>query len=272
MLILIDWVNLRLFLFVSLGILLQSCVEIQQTDGTLTARNTDQFGHASGVAGGKNDLQVLMVGDSLTVGGFGEAMQDYLLRRFGSNNVAIFASCGSSPEHWMRSGRNFITKCGYREQTPRSSILNDFERGKRPQPALTPKLEDLVARFHPKAVIVQLGTNWMDGMRSNPASDQSTYGGILESFVAAIHCKPNTVHEIIWITPPDSSRYSKTVQKRVKNLITAAAERHSFETIDSSRLTHYVRGKSGSDGVHYSGAAAKEWANRVQRELDTMLR
>jgi hypothetical protein len=88
--------------------------------------------------------RVLMVGDSMTVGGFGEAMQDYLLRRFGSGNVAVYASCGSSPEHWIRSGPNFVTKCGYREQTPRSSILRDFQNGKQPEPAITPKLEDLV--------------------------------------------------------------------------------------------------------------------------------
>src|SRR6516225_7283507 len=71
-----------------------------------------------------SSARVLMLGDSMSVGGFGEALQDYLLRRFGRNNVAVFASCGSSPEHWLRSGPKFVTKCGYREQTPRSSILN----------------------------------------------------------------------------------------------------------------------------------------------------
>jgi len=217
-------------------------------------------------------LPVLMIGDSLTVGGFGEAVEGYLLHRFGSKNVAIFASCGSSPEHWVRSGPNYITKCGYREQTPRSSIVYDFERGRRPKRFLTPKLEDLVAKFRPRTVIVQLGTNWMDGMHSNPARDESTYGEILDRFVAAIHSEPNTVRKIIWITPPDSSRYSKAVQRRVTNLIKTASRRHSFEIIDSSRLTHYVRGQSGGDGVHYNKTAAQEWANRVTRELDSLLR
>ena len=192
-----------------------------------------------------------MVGDSLTVGGFGEALQAYLLRRFGSNNVALYASCGSSPEHWIRSGPKFITKCGYREQTPQATVLYDFQNGRRPRPALTPKLEDLVERFHPKTVIVQLGTNWMDGMGSYSASDKSSYAQVLDRFVAAIHSEPNTVQKIIWITPPDSSRCSKTVETRVQNLITAAAEKDSFEIIDSSRMTHYVPGKSGGDGVHW---------------------
>jgi lysophospholipase L1-like esterase len=262
----------RYFLFVFLAILLQSCAENPQSERTLTDRNTSQLDRDPAFDGSRKGLPILMVGDSLTVGGFGEAVEEYLLRRFGSNNVAIFASCGSSPEHWVRSGPDYITKCGYREQTHRSSILYDFERGRRPRRVLTPKLEDLVAKFRPKTVIVQLGTNWMDGMHSDPARDQSTYGEILDRFVAAIHSEPDTVRRIIWITPPDSSRYSKALQTRVTNLIKTASRRHSFEIIDSSRLTHYVRGQSGSDGVHYNKAAARVWANRVTRELDSMLR
>jgi hypothetical protein len=243
----------RFFLFVGLAISLQSWAENAQADRA-------KF------------VPILMIGDSLTVGGFGEAVEEYLLQRFGSNNVALFACCGSSPEHWVRSGPDYITKCGYREQTSRSSILYDFERGRRPRRVLTPKLENLVSKFHPRTVIVQLGTNWMDGMHSNPAKDESTYGEILDRFVAAIHSGPDTVRKIIWITPPDSSRYSRAVQTRVTNLIKTASRRHSFEIIDSSRLTHYVRGRSGGDGVHYNKAAAQEWANRVTRELNSMLR
>jgi lysophospholipase L1-like esterase len=262
----------RFFLFVSLAIFLQSCADNARADRALTDRNTSQLGRDQAVPGNRKALPILMIGDSLTVGGFGQAVEEYLLHRFGSKNVAIFACCGSSPEHWVRSGPDYITKCGYREQTARSSILYDFERGRRPKRVLTPKLENLVAKFRPRTVIVQLGTNWMDGMHSNPARDESTYGEILDRFIAAIHSEPDTVHKIIWITPPDSSRYSKAVQTRVTNLIKTASRRHSFEIIDSSRLTHYVRGQSGGDGVHYNRKAAQEWANRVTRELDRMLR
>jgi hypothetical protein len=219
-----------------------------------------------------NPLRVLMIGDSMTVGGFGEAMQAYLLQRFGINKFAVYASCGSSPEHWMRSGPNFITKCGYREQTPSSSILYDSQNGRQPQEAATPKLEDLVARFQPATVIVQLGTNWMDGMAFESAISQSAYSKILDRFVAAVHSEPNAIRGIIWITPPDSSHYSSETQRMTKDLIKNAARRNSFEIIDSESMTHYVPGKSGSDGIHYNSEEAKEWANRVARELDRMLR
>jgi hypothetical protein len=62
------------------------------------------------------------------------------------------------------------------------------------------------------------------GCTPNPAKDESTYGEILDRFVAAIHSGPDTVRKIIWITPPDSSRYSRAVQTRVTNLIKTAPE------------------------------------------------
>jgi hypothetical protein len=216
-------------------------------------------------------LQVLMVGDSMTVGGFGEAMQAYLMKRFGINRFAVYASCGSSPEHWMRSGPEFITKCGYREQTPSSSVLYDFQNGKQPKVAPTPKLEDLVSRFHPKTIIVQLGTNWMDEMAFSSDTSRSVYSRILDGFVAAANSeKPGG--SIIWITPPDSSHYSSEIQRITMDLIKSAARRDFFAIIDSSQMTHYVPGRSGSDGVHYNTEEAREWANRVTKVLDRMLR
>jgi hypothetical protein len=216
--------------------------------------------------------KVLMVGDSMTVGGFGEAMRDYLLQRFGTNNVAVYASCGSSPEQWLRSGPNFVTRCGYREQTPQGARVYDFQNGTRPPPMLTPKLEDLVGTFQPTTVLIQLGTNWMDGMRFVSAASSSTYSEILDRFIAAVHSGSNTVRKIIWITPPDSSLYSKEVKLSVANLIKAAAQRDYFTIIDSSQMTHYVPRKTGGDGVHYNSEEAKQWANNVVRELDWMLR
>jgi len=192
----------KLFLFGVLGIFLQSCVAIRQSEETSTIPGNPQSAGAADLALLRRSAPVLMVGDSLTVGDFGAALQAYLLQRFGSSNVALYASCGSSPEHWIRSGPKFITKCGYREQTPQGAELYDFQNGRRPRHVLTPKLEDLVEKYHPKLVIVQLGTNWMDGFVANSRSEESHYGKILDQFVGAIRSEPNNVNKIIWITPP----------------------------------------------------------------------
>jgi hypothetical protein len=259
----------KLFLVVGLGILLQSCVGIRQTEETSIIPTEPPIAGAPDLARLRSNTPVLMVGDSLTVGDFGEAGVSFAALR--EHNVALYASCGSSPEHWIRSGPEFVTKCGYREQTPQATILYDFQNGRRPQHALTPKLENLVEKYRPKTVVVQLGTNWMDGFVANSRGDQSHYGKIMDHFIAAIRSEPYTVNKIIWITPPDSSRYSRETQRDIKDLITDAARRNSFEIIDSSRLTHYVPGISGGDGVHYNSAGAKAWATQVTKELDDII-
>jgi hypothetical protein len=255
-------------LLISLGLVFQVCTGAQQEIPVAGAEKTA----GSSLSGSWGAKRVLMIGDSLTVGGFGESMQGYLLRRFGRTNVAIYASCGSSPEQWLRSEPEFITKCGYREQTPQSTVLYESEDGKPPPPTVTPKVEDLITLLHPTTVIVQLGTNWMDDLLPDSTDDEAKHRQILDRFVAAIHSDPNSVRQIIWITPPDSSHYSSQVQRAVQDLIKSAAEKHSFPIIDSSRLTHYVPGKSGGDGIHYNREEAKQWASLVTRALDKMLR
>jgi len=66
--------------------------------------------------------KVLMIGDSLSVGGFGEAVREHLEQECGRQNVAFFASCGSSPESWLQDERVINTRCGYREKTPTTDI------------------------------------------------------------------------------------------------------------------------------------------------------
>ena len=201
--------------------------------------------------------KVLMIGDSLSVAKFGDVMRDFLVSTCGTRNVAVFASCGSSPEHWLRSEPTFFTKCGYREQTPARSVVLD-----RRLHLATPKIESLVATYRPDTVIVQLGTNWMDRLTtSDRPQKEAEISDILDRFIAA--ARGRRAVQILWIMPPDSSHFSKRVQLTVENLISAAAQRDRFETIPSRRLTHYVPGKTGRDGVHYNPEASEEWAKRV---------
>jgi hypothetical protein len=209
--------------------------------------------------------RVLMIGDSLSAGPFGEAVQQHLAVKFGPQNVAAFASCGSSPENWLADEPGFYTHCGYRESTPdKPPVYSDFVNGKPPHPTLTPKLESLVRRYQPTVAVIQLGTNWMD----RNLSDEKI-STITNRFIEALH--GSTVRQIIWIAPPDSSAFRKT-QGRIHRLIQAAAARHHFDVIDSRELTHYVPGQTGGDGIHYNTDSSRAWATKVNSALDSRLR
>ena len=228
--------------------------------GSLLAQETV---YASGfnAYGNRGFMRVLMIGDSLSVGGFGEGMAAGLIAKFGRASVAMYASCGSSPEHWLRGESDYQTHCGYREVTPRSNLHYEH------QSALTPKVEDLVAILHPRTVIIQLGTNWMDGW----GGDGTRYGEILYKFINAVRSEPGTVRQIIWITPPDSSHYSRGVQQAVLDLLVAGGAKYGYSVVNSQKYTHYTA-RSGGDGVHYSSEEGRAWAAGVLREIGPQLR
>ena len=206
--------------------------------------------------------KVLMIGDSLSVGGFGEVVRKHLEHEFGRQNVAFFASCGSSPENWLQNEPVFHTRCGYREKTPTSDIYRDYQNGKRPPAVATPKIETLIERYKPTIVIVQLGTNWMDQTLSD-----DHIRAVLTRFVSAVH--RGGARRMVWIGPPDSSRFSK-VQNRIYRLIQQSVLRGD-PMIDSRRFTRYLVGKTGGDGVHYNTESGEALARRVIASIDQVL-
>ncbi|MFL6529400.1 MAG: SGNH/GDSL hydrolase family protein [Chthoniobacterales bacterium] len=209
--------------------------------------------------------RVMLIGDSLSVGAFGEAVQQHLASRFGPQNVMAFASCGSSPENWLADQPSFYTPCGYREVTPdRPPIYRDFNNGHKPRRTLTPKVEGLVRRYRPSVVVVQQGTNWMDRNLTD-----TEIANFTDRFIRA--ARAPGVRQIIWIEPPDSSALRKR-QDRIHRLIQAAARRDNFEVIDSRELTHYVPGKTGGDGIHYNNDSSRAWAAKLNPLLDIRLR
>lgn len=207
------------------------------------------------------NIKVLHVGNSLTAGDFGASMNAFYASSYGKENVVVIGSCGASPESYLKSYRTYSTRCGYRAHTPEGTLIRDFVNGHAPKATPTPKLETLLSKYNPKFVVVELGTNWMDGF------SESRDSKIIEQFVSIVG---QSGAKLIWITPPDSSHYSRSVQTGVKSVIMNSARKHKFQTIDSSLLTHYTRA-SGGDGIHYNTKQAKEWAAKVIAQIKTKL-
>lgn len=201
--------------------------------------------------------RVLYIGDSLSVGTFGELISDYLVKNYGRPNVAFYASCGSSPENWLSGEPVFETKCGYRQMTPSQPLIYGD-----PMRHRTPKIEALLREHKPTIVMVQQGTNWMDRSLSD-----DNIRNTLDRFIDAIHSNANC--KIYWIAPPDSSRF-RNVEGRIYKLIQQHHRRGDY-VIPSHRITHYVRGKTGGDGVHYSSEAATQWAQKVIPIFDSIM-
>lgn len=216
--------------------------------------------------------KVLYIGDSLSVGAFGDALQASLIAGGdGRERVAIYASCGSSVQHWLSSEPVHVTPCGYRETTASTRIFEDFHNGIKPRPVETPKIEKLLRKHRPDIVIIQLGTNHFDTLEKSGMTGLPKQEEIFEEFVRNIVKTTGNLKQVIWILPPDSSRFGSSIQTAISKTIRRVAERHNFTTIDSRRMTRYVNGKTGGDGVHYSSEPARQWAAQVITEINRIL-
>ena len=210
-------------------------------------------------------VKILLIGDSLSFGPFGEALEGLLRQRYNvASGICVFASCGSSPENWLDTSPVFMTPCGYRESTPAGAWKEDFATGRRPRPVRTPKIPEILARFSPRLVVVQLGTNWMDSLPATVGQDGSAHKQIIRDFVKELRAQSPPPERIVWVMPPESSKYSVPVKNEVDRWINECARELGFQTINSRRITgKYVPGKTGDDGVHYGEAEAQKWAKGV---------
>ena len=169
---------------------------------------------------GPRRVAVMLIGDSLSFGPFGEKLELLLKKETRNRGVCVFASCGSSPENWVDGQSVYITKCGYRQLTPnpRETYFNDFEHGKRPPPTATPKLGRILSNYRPDVIIIQQGTNWMDGFNPSRPDDYKRIGCFIRAMISEIKSRsPNS--RIVWVLPPSAAKYSSTTQTQISDYI-----------------------------------------------------
>jgi hypothetical protein len=209
---------------------------------------------------------ILVIGDSLSVGKFGEILQMFLLRQRPPSKLQVYASCGSSPENWLADTPVFVTPCGFRSFSAERTFLTEYKNGRRPQQVKTPKINQIYARFKPQTIIIQQGTNWMDDLVKKPDPGGVEHKSIIRRFISQL--RNGREVQIVWILPYDASKYPARVKDSVDQWIKESAREMGFQTINSRSMTsRYIPGKSGGDGVHLSEAAATEWANAVIKNL-----
>jgi len=183
---------------------------------------------------------VLMIGDSLTCMAYGDRMESKLKQIYGE--VHVLAACGSSPETWMSGMRSYHSRCGTKNLEPWGGT--------------TPKMADLLDIWHPDIIIISLGTNHFDAVKESGSKIIPHLGYLYSKFITEASSKSA---KIIWVGPPDSSKFRGKVQESVCEEIQTICKAKGVQYIPSSTFTSY----SGSDGVHYTTKGAVAWADKV---------
>ena len=221
-------------------------------------------------------LSVLILGDSLSLCGFGQRLDSRFRKSSQFKSVNTYMTCGTVPLSWLKTGgyTNAKTCCGYLtietdEDHSGPVIVEDTygnKRGTKPKPHQVPKVEDLLARTLPDILIIQTGTNFFDlftdGKSINPERHEKALRNHIVPFMREVLKTHSSLRKIYWIGSPISGRVTGDIQQFV-------FERSSKFTapvatiIDSRPLINYPYTGLQRDREHFGGADMNRWADRI---------
>ena len=211
---------------------------------------------------------VLIIGDSMALCGFGERL-DRDFRNAGASVVATFMACGTNPLSWTRLGNNAAAKtsCGFWTIKPRPSghpetfmDVYGMTRGHRPGRYPVPKIEDLLAEYHPEILVIQLGNNLFDALKGRKEDHEGT---VLTPFIDPfLRIVSPSVRRIYWVAPPVSGLIPKQTQDALVGVL-KAHDGPAFRTIDSRDLLTYPYHGLQPDKQHFEGRDMTLWADRT---------
>ena len=220
-------------------------------------------------------INVLILGDSLALCGFGKRLDERFRRSSFVKSTFTYLACGTNPLSWLkeRPYTSIKTHCGFvsieSDGSGRARELQDvygMRRGHVPNSHPVPKLEDLLVALRPDVLIMQTGTNLFDLFPDHKTVSPNRHGPALRSYLLPFINKavrsPSTLRKIYWVASPTSGRVSKEIQEFVIGQ-TRADIGGIANVIDSRTLVPYPYQHMEPDKEHFIGADMDLWADKV---------
>jgi hypothetical protein len=220
-------------------------------------------------------VNVLILGDSLALCGFGKRLDDRFRESPLTKATFTYLACGTNPLSWLkeRPYTNIKTHCGFVSMESLGGGMmrevNDVygqTRGHVPGSHPVPKLEDLLVTHQPDILIMQTGTNLFDLFPDHKNVNPNRHGPELRSYLVPFINKavrtPSNLRRIYWVASPTSGRVSREIQDFVLQQ-TRNDIGHVANVIDSRTLVAYPYRHMEPDKEHFLGADMDQWADRV---------
>ncbi len=188
-----------------------------------------------------NDMskKILVIGDSHTVGYFGEKLHSLLLK-LPHTEIVTLAICGSNPIHWLKGRKLDICD--------RERRGTDIDA---PLPAsFVPHLATILKEEKPHITIIAHGTNYV----GYPPYSIHKYS------LATINLILLNQSSCFWVGPPDAYAIEQSLLEQTSQLIQDAGS-GNCQFFNSLEVTSYP--PDLNDGVHYSLDLAHQWAKKV---------
>lgn len=223
----------------------------------------------------KEGVNVLILGDSLALCGFGKRLDERVRESPLTKGTFTYLACGTNPLSWLkdRPYTRIQTHCGFVSMESLGGGMmrevNDVygqTRGHVPGSHPVPKLEDLLVQLQPDILIMQTGTNLFDLFPDHKSVNPNRHGPALRSYFVPFITKavqtPSNLRKIYWVASPTSGRVSKEIQDFVLQQ-TRSDVGHVATVIDSRTLVSYPYHHMEPDKEHFIGADMDQWADKV---------
>lgn len=209
--------------------------------------------------------RILYLGDSLSIGAFGQTF-DNSLRSAGFEVHTVVAG-GASPYYWLKDYEALPCTIGFWEKSPTSERRVGYVRA-------VPKLEDLIADRKPNVVVVQTGINLYATLRSKRRAKSDNIAevtSLIEQMCYAIS-KGGAVS--YWVLPPHSheKRYPQSLQDELSSIMRGVVYKYEGEVFESQKVTKFVDPYPATDGIHYGPEEARGWAVKVSTHFNDYMR
>lgn len=226
--------------------------------------------------GPQEGINVLILGDSLGLCGFGQRLDDRFRNNPQVKSIYTYIACGTNPLSWLkeRPYTTVQTHCGFISIEPGQGSAGAKElvdvygmkRGATPKSHRIPKLEDLLDMVRPDILVMQTGTNLFDLFPDRKTVSPQRHGAALRSYLTPFVSKatrsPSTLRKIYWVASPTSGRVSKEVQDFVLERLRADIG-NVANVIDSRTLVAYPYRHMEPDKEHFIGEDQEQWADKV---------
>ncbi len=214
---------------------------------------------------------VMIIGDSMSMGGFGPRLHDNFVAS-GAAAVHTYMACGTQPLSWtMLPGyAGAQSRCGYWtiESTGAGapSVFKDvygMTRGHRPERYAVPKIENLLPALRPDVLVVQLGNNLYPVLRGKENSRSAVVvDPFITPFLAKVAESAPVVPRVFWIAPPVSGVVKPEAQDMLVERLQACGGQ-GLRVIDARSLLTYPYRKMAPDKQHFFGPDMDIWADKV---------
>ena len=252
---------------------LRCCDSPRSTEG-------DTKAEAAGVVSAKpplnKGLKILILGDSMSLAGFGSRLDSRLRKLPEVASVNTYMACGANPLSWLKRKpyTNTRTRCGFWSIEARAggkspAVVKDtygMRRGHKPSSHRVPKLEDLISRHRPDILIFQNGNNMFGCFKDKRTIKKKTHSNAIrwyvKPFIDEISSTGTSLKKFYFITPPEAGCVTKDIQKFLYEQL-AEHSTPVANMIDSRQVTSYPYKMMGPDKEHFWGPEANNWADSV---------